>query len=413
MNVVLVLFMLVSSVKSQIGCPNGEYFQWPSCRTCPVITPCDDGYYNQGCSATSSGVCTPCEPCPSGYWKAGCGGASAGVCYECNSGISSNDILPCPPGTFSNAGTIDVSGCLPCPPGKYSNVFNASVCQDCPLARHQETGMQFCTECMGGYYLENSVCVACDTSVCSGGTQLMRCSGDRPGYCDSCPTSIGAEFPVRCPAGTYGSQPGLAASSACTPCQAGKYSGAGWTACLDCLPGTYQDEAGMSSCNECLPGYGRYNPNIIYCHRCPAGTYQPQRSAGSCKKCQPGTYNTHIGVTACTDCNLTTFNDRFGQTACRQCWAGSVAPFTGYSTCYLCPPGFRGIEGNLIICEICDFDEYQDEFMQMTCKKCPPLRTSRQNTTTIDGCVCRAGYYEVKGECEPCPENFACPVAFE
>lgn len=149
-----------------------------------------------------------------------------------------------------------------------------------------EEGQSICKPCTAGYY-----CLG-ETSkpiICPQGS-----------YCPSNDT-IGSNFPVRCPPGTFGAGLGLESLSHCS----------------DCLPGHYCAQAGLSFPDGlCDPGYycsgGAYESAPTddstgglcspggYCDigsrapiNCPPGTYyegEGARSAYDCQPCDAGQY---------------------------------------------------------------------------------------------------------------------------
>ena len=103
-----------------------------------------------------------------------------------------------------------------------------------------------------------------------------------------------------CAKGTYGTGSGYPASTRCTLCPPGSYSGAlgasAGTTCSACAAGTYGTGSGMpatTNCTLCIPGL--YSATL------------GASSATSCTICAPGTFSTGSGMPAASDCALCRF----------------------------------------------------------------------------------------------------------
>ena len=206
-----------------------------------------------------------------------------------------------------------------------------------------------------------------------------------------------------CPDGYYYQWPQCWPCPAITACPSGYYSdgcsasfGGVCKKCDACATNQFRAGCGDASAGACYQCRGVVSSDFVF--PCPPGTYSNATGNSRLSDCHP--------------CEAGKYSDQGGQLACKTCQTATIAPYAGFSTCYDCPPGFKGIVGNYLTCQMCGVGEYQDESRQTTCKQCPAPRTSRPNTTAIDGCVCSSGYYEVDGQCQACPENFVCPISF-
>lgn len=198
--------------------------------------------------------------------------------------------IPCPAGTLSNAGAVDICP-IPCPPGFFCP-GNTSVLP-CPPGSYSTGGAkEACTLCEGGYFcnttLTHELCpggffcppgsvnpLPCTlTTYSMGGAE--RCTVCEGGY--YCPTVFGRiQCPVlhQCPT----------ASTAPAPCDDGLYSCAGSSLCsIQCPPGGF------------CPGNGTVQA-------CPLGTFSTGGAgAAGCKSCPEGffcDYSLQLSAAGC------------------------------------------------------------------------------------------------------------------
>jgi len=116
-------------------------------------------------------------------------------------------------------------------------------------------------------------------------------------------------------------------------------------------------------------------------------------SCSNCSLCAQGGYSDFKGVTTCTSCSTGYGTVSLISTTCDLCTAGT---FDDLGACTACPQGtYNELDG------------------QTVCLSCPANRTSRINTITPVGCVCKEGFVDVSGECVECPATQYCPVALQ
>lgn len=260
-------------------CPPGTF----SLAGAGACTPCAPGLYG----ATSGGTAPTCSgPCAAGRFGGSPGLTSptcTGACsagYACPPGSTNSTVAMCSQGTFSvsgagvcapcAAGRFGASQGLPsptcsglCDPGSYGAVPGAvrSNCTgpcspgySCPAGSVVGTAVT----CFAGTY---SVGGAGACSPCSPGKYAADTA--RGTACDvDCPMGsycpLGVAAPTRCPAGRYGSAPGLATSNCTASCPIGAYCLAGAVNPAPCPPGRFGNVTGMdsSACSgTCRPGY--------------------------------------------------------------------------------------------------------------------------------------------------------------
>ena len=247
-------------------CAAGQYSAKgaSACSSCPAGTARSTQGTNPGDSTaclkclgnqySTTGGQTACQTCPDGSYISKSSNDGNTECSLCPAGQHSAYVPPnptgcvnCPAGQYSSAGSAT---CSPCQPGHYQPLVGQAACEACGKGFFQnETGMTGCTLCTAGQYNPN--------------TGAAHCSN--------------------CPVGTFSIGAGSAdqqfATTACTPCAAGKYSGT---------------VVGQSDCGTCSP--------------CPVGTYQPDTGNDTCIECDPGTSNDTPGrVDSCADCAMNFF----------------------------------------------------------------------------------------------------------
>ena len=90
----------------------------------------------------------------------------------------------------------------------------------------------------------------------------------------------------------------------CTRAEAGKYvPSSGYSAPIDCPPGTYQDEAGQAFCYACDRGrYSNDTGRVQRCDYAPAGKECPFENMTAPLFCKPGFYQDEEGMAFCHPC---------------------------------------------------------------------------------------------------------------
>lgn len=252
------------------------------------------------------------------------------------------DLLP----RIQLAGPSDVQGCYPCGEHATSPPNSVSYAECiCDVGYTGENG-GLCTACIPGWYKPESGSMPC--SICPAGTwQNMSASS----ACEQCPANTGSLSSTDSIADCY--------------CNAG-YTGPGAYACSACGGGTYKAVNGSSSCELC-----------------PDGTYSRAVAATQCDLCPPFTTSPEgsFGVDAC----LCALGYTGPSTNCTPCNAGEFKSVNGSGACSLCPRG-----------------TYQNATGQTLCIGCPADSFSNRGSTSIQGCICDAGYAGRSGACSPC-----------
>ncbi|KAM4702881.1 uncharacterized protein WCC33_011421 [Rhinophrynus dorsalis] len=256
---------------------NGSYG-----NICPPGTFCPVGSYQPqlcpaGTFSADSGIGSEseCKPCPPGYYCHDSGlTAPTGLClagHYCPERQSTNDSFPCPVGHHCPEGS---SKPTPCESGFYQNKEKQVVCQICEA----------------GYYCDREIEPVGDLTkfICP------------QGY--FCPTGTHYGTQHSCPAGTYGTRPGLTSITECITCPTGKYcKGLGQDAPTgDCSPGYWCKEGAK----EEHPNDGLSGVRCPSGHYCTAGFYCLQGTGFDWKPCPPGTYSSETGLESVFGCRV-------------------------------------------------------------------------------------------------------------
>ena len=194
------------------------------------------------------------------------------------------NVRPCGPGEKAiwTSSKKKVNSCVSCEKGKYRTDTSHALeeCMLCPGGRHSSDDLTYCLGdiCKAGSYglADTTVCKQCPAGKYSGKDGVFACKECESGRFVGV---VGANHcqGELCPAGKWGiggavSQDGI---GVCSPCEAGKYSLAGATSCLACPDGKYSRE-GATVC--------------IDHDKCPHNSYpdvvpRTDSSKISCKRC--------------------------------------------------------------------------------------------------------------------------------
>jgi hypothetical protein len=364
-------------------------------------------------------------------------------------------------------------GCAICPAGTFLMQVDAPSVSS-------PTGNRICYSCTGGRYSPDGVvglasyddCYLCplgkSSPVFEYYQRILLISSTSPQTtCHSCPQGTYAaldtiDWTFRagdstipackvCPAGSYTNQ---AESTSCHLCPFGKTSQAFASACVDCAPGNFSNEAidtlssfVTSQCYACQPGTYSPNPGSTLCLECQPGSYSSQTSTSACVLCPVGTFSQDVGANssstcrpcnqgkvsargsiACTDCPEGSFaangqcllcphgkyTDVQGSTYCFTCDAGTISyslPETGPTTCTNCPTGlFNSIPGREY-CDACDSGKFSPTSGMSTCLQCSPGTFSllQYENPYIKACTeCKPGFFAptvASTTCSECAPN--------
>lgn len=219
----------------------------------------------------------------------------------------------CPAGTFSQA---DHRGCSTCDAGKYST-GGAAACSSCPPLKTSLAGATSLAACVDA----QTLCLA-DACTFQYNTNLDWQEG--PCHCCAGQEQETQTYRIgstrsrcfACNTGFYMDQ--IKHTTKCKMCPDGKQSSegitylVGWSpyiganACIDCVPGKYNQRSvdGINVCESCLPGSYTTTSGQTVCQQCTAGKYSIYQAEGStgCVDCDAGKYIDSSGAITCIDC---------------------------------------------------------------------------------------------------------------
>ena len=253
------------------ACAAGQYAngQHKKCVACAGGT-FSDSDAQGSCTACAAGRhsnaqhLAPCPACEPGQHSSSSGASS---CIKCTAGQYANGqhktCVACADGTHSSSGTQ--GSCTACAAGRHSNTQHMacpaclsgkisgsgkSVCHACDAGQHSNPGHTACPDCAAGQFSGDTAGSSCRSCV-SG-----QYSGRKAPICKHCPgnSNSSAASPAvsdcHCSPGYTGTI--LSDTSSCAPCDKGR-SGMGGPGvpCINCHPGTYQDQPARRSCISC------------------------------------------------------------------------------------------------------------------------------------------------------------------
>jgi hypothetical protein len=204
-------------------------------------------------------------------------------------------------------------------------------------------------------------------------------------WCDagSYPSAAFECSPSSCAAACISCQPGwfgLADSSACSMCEAGKYSATeGASHCHECEVGTYSEFVGASSLSSCV--------------LCGEGTFSTTLASSACELCPRGSFSSSIGTTYCESCDAGKYIPYFGANrsdACIACDAGKYSG-TGSAYCSPCNPGQYSLAESQD-CIDCLAGSFANSILGSPA--CYPCLSGSYSGDAADDCtLCQAGKY--------------------
>lgn len=207
--------------------------------------------------------------------------------------------------------------------------------------------------------------------------------------------------------------------------------------CTDYDPNDYDevDPATMiwvqSQCTTCpANSYAATTANVdTTACKCNAGYTGPD--GGPCVACEADTYKTESGDAACTPCAANSVSPAASTTedacicdtgyelgtGCQACEAGHYKSVTGSAACTQCPADSVDVNAYYCICNAGYYLSAPDTCLQCAvgtwkfgtgnstggCTDClDHMTTLNTKSTTIEDCLCNAGYYGNYDECQEC-----------
>lgn len=353
-----------------------------TCTACPSNTKAEE----EGASAITDCVCTP-----------GFEGPAGGACTACAAGkfkdvlSSTQDCVQCPAfATTSDTASVQFSDCL-CMAGytiKPGTTRPPLQCEACSAGKYKTTlGEEEC-----------AVCPDNTDTVGTGSNTVLQCLCN-PGYVGINPTAC-----TQCSAGTY--KAGLG-DGTCQACDPNTYSLAGASICSPC-PAHSQSGEGAAAC-VCSQGYHRVDGT---CQACPAGTFKSGAGDASalCLPCAEGTFSV-AGSNECALCPEHSVTGTADPGDVSSCWCQSGYEYYAGS-CTSCSAGkFKASISNTDACVECHADTYEPDDAAAGCNGCPAGSSTYTATgsTSVDACLCTAGYEPDGDGCKQCTADFYCP----
>jgi len=190
------------------------------------------------------------------------------------------------------------------------------------------------------------------------------------------------------------------------------------TACLQCVPGQYQNQEEQRNCTLCASG--RASPVAKLpndCNPCSEGRYQQEVGMTACLQCVPGQYQDQKEQHGCEFCPIGKFRSSEMDLTCELCPMGYTAIFSGQASCQKCGAGkagrgcdpckpgkYRGNDNSELVCIECSPGLYQEENGSPFCLKCAVgTYTDKHGSNACDDChVSTFQENRGKSNCEAC-----------
>ena len=196
-------------------------------------------------------------------------------------------------------------------------------------------------------------------------------SGQSLALCEACSTGTYQPYAgqfscLACPSAFFNPTLGASNISACQACPAGMSSDSGAGACQDCDAGTYSVSGGL--CVECPRGTTS-TPGSTNCTSCGVGAYVD--NWGFCQQCQPGRYSSSpIASSFCSWCSPGYYAPFSGMSSCLLCPVGSYSQYTESYFCYDCEAGSYAPNPGMTACLFCELGKYQPNISSSYCAAC-------------------------------------------
>ena len=373
-------------------------------QLCPV------GTYNAQPSAPSAGFCIPHITCKKGDR----------VVSQPNA-TSDRSCEPCGAGRFGN--TSNAPSCNECPLGKYQGVGGQTTCSLCAVGAHGKIGAAaprtsnalHCEACPAEKYSDATGSASC--KVCSGcavvGEARSGCGGASAGVCIACSvgqvkSDLAAGSCEACAAGSFQNETGRARCVSCSSvkCPNGVppegCGGASVGYCGTCSPGTLVN---TSACEPCQAGRFSAEENAVKCDLCPPGSYQPEPGVPFCKVCLAGKWS-GLGAERCTNCTVGRWSASSSD-KCTHCAAGKFRNLTMLDGCRNCGDGETPAPDRTACAPYCRAGHFCQSGLELNCSV-----GSYQDEEGKPGCKqCATGFFQNepgKVQCVEC-SSMACP----
>ena len=337
---------------------------------------------------------------------------------------------PVPAGWFS-AGTYAQK----CPAGQYSPQYGSLSCITCEQGKYAETeGSSTCTSCPDGRVSNGegaqSIAECCrENAEFDNGLSKCACKKDfyqtqedtdfkDPYTCNPCPSNMNSPADSKSIMQCH-CKPGHGYSSiinGCKMCDEGKTSAQTFSPCIDCQPGTYQDQKGQSQCIRCE--HGKYTNQVgrtADCEECTSGKYVDDaycyglitggaviRTGVDIDECE--NWNTPGGASG-SECHIRECVDE--ESDCQDCEAGKQS-VNAAEACTFCLAG-TGNDNAGGTCTPCDIGKYSISTKTSgRCKECPEHHKPSENQDDCEACELGKTYDVTKDQvnCVACADGY-------
>jgi len=275
-----------------------------------VCSACHEGTY---ASAFGSATCTLCEigfvapneasqecdACPEGFTTEGLGQTECvpeptlepTVC-SVGEELLGSVCAPCVPGTYnSNVGGV----CAVCSEGTYASELGSVTCMPCDIGFIAPlVGLQHCMACQEGYTTEGRGQIECVPETTKEPTLAPTSDPTKDPTLE--PTSDPTKEPTLEPTSEPTKEPTLEQTSEPIVCSVGEELLG--SACVSCLPGTYNANVG-GVCDLCSEGTYAKELGSVACTPCDIGFYAPQVGLQDCAACPEGYTTAGYGQIEC------------------------------------------------------------------------------------------------------------------
>ena len=397
---------------------NAGYFQsGVFCILCNVSL-CPVGLFRGECSAFSDAPCIPCNNKPNGAE------------YVASALSKPEDICPweCAEGFYQTGAICKACNTTLCPIGMYRTECTSLDDGICTLCTNKPGWSSYITpgipynqdtcgwKCIEKYFVQNSTCLPCNTSICPIGYYRTQC----------------LEF----------------SDSSCSPCLdkpvfASFRNGCNWT----CETGFFQNGLNCYRCNTSNCPTGQYralcresmDAMCVNCSNKPINSIyvsdgRPFNENNCSWQCNKGYYSNGQVCTLCNSslCPLGQYRDAclpFADAVCTNCtripsfavFVGPGNPFNTDTCSWVCNTGFYISNGLCVLCNtsICNVGQYRAPCRSSNDSICVPCNMKPDeafyitagNPSNQNNCKwsCKEGYFQAVNVCMQCNSS-ACIV---
>ena len=203
---------------------------------------------------------------------------------------------------------------------------------------------------------------------------------------------------VTCDPGSITNTGTSAGATMCTPCAAGSFSSSPTTSCATCGAGSVTNTGTSAGARTCIP--------------CAAGSFSSSPTT-SCATCGAGSITntgTSAGATSCVTCDpgsITNSGTSAGATTCTQCVTGKYSSSSNVASCSTCDPGSitnTGTSAGATTCTPCVPGLYSSSSDVASCSTCVPGSITNSGTSAgATTCTpCTLGLYSLSSNVAAC-----------